>query len=56
MSGYEYVWIDNEETLLIAQIEDGEAVDKADGIAAVEGIDVLFRGFEFSLGSKQMIC
>ena len=34
----------NEETLLVVQIEDKEAVDEVDGIAAVEGIDVLFIG------------
>jgi 4-hydroxy-2-oxoheptanedioate aldolase len=34
----------NEETLLIAQIEDREAVDDIEGIASVEGIDCLFIG------------
>jgi 4-hydroxy-2-oxoheptanedioate aldolase len=34
----------NEETFLVLQIEDREAVDCADEIAAVEGVDVLFIG------------
>lgn len=34
----------NEETLLIAQIEDKKAVDNVDSIAAIEEIDVLFIG------------
>jgi len=34
----------NEETFLVLQIEDKEAVDCVDGIAAVEGVDLLFVG------------
>jgi 4-hydroxy-2-oxoheptanedioate aldolase len=34
----------NRETLLVVQIEDREAVDHADEIAAVEGVDLLFVG------------
>ena len=34
----------NKETLLAVMIEDKEAIDEADNIAAVEGIDVLFIG------------
>lgn len=34
----------NEETFLVLQIEDREAVDCADAIAAVEGVDLLFIG------------
>jgi 4-hydroxy-2-oxoheptanedioate aldolase len=34
----------NEETFLAVQIEDREAVKCADGIAAVEGVDLLFVG------------
>jgi 4-hydroxy-2-oxoheptanedioate aldolase len=34
----------NEETFLVLQIEDGEAVESANEIAAVEGVDVLFVG------------
>ncbi len=34
----------NKETFLVLQIEDREAVDCADEIAAVEGVDVLFVG------------
>ncbi len=40
----EYIEKANKETLLIAQVEDKEAVDEVDGIAGVEGIDVLFIG------------
>jgi 4-hydroxy-2-oxoheptanedioate aldolase len=34
----------NEEVLLVLQIEDPEAVECAEGIAAVEGVDLLFVG------------
>lgn len=34
----------NEETFLVLQIEDREAVDHADEIAAVQGVDMLFVG------------
>lgn len=34
----------NENTFVIVQIEDAEAIDRIDGIAAVEGIDALFVG------------
>jgi 4-hydroxy-2-oxoheptanedioate aldolase len=34
----------NRETFLVVQIEDREAVDRADEIAAVEGVDLLFVG------------
>jgi 2-keto-3-deoxy-L-rhamnonate aldolase RhmA len=40
----EWVRQANEETLLIVMIEDKEAIDNIDGIAAVEGVDVLFVG------------
>jgi len=34
----------NEETFLLLQIEDKEAIDEVDEIAAVEGVDLLFVG------------
>jgi len=40
----EYLKERNEETFLVVQIEDREAVDCADGIAAVAGVDLLFVG------------
>ncbi|MGB8011875.1 MAG: aldolase/citrate lyase family protein [Terriglobales bacterium] len=40
----EYLKERNQETFLAVQIEDREAVDCVDGIAAVEGIDLLFVG------------
>jgi 4-hydroxy-2-oxoheptanedioate aldolase len=39
-----YVQQANEQTFLVAQIEDPDALEHADAIAAVEGIDVLFLG------------
>ena len=39
-----YLKDQNEETFLAVQIEDPEAVDCVDGIAAVEGVDLLFVG------------
>ena len=40
----EYLKRSNEQTFIIAQIEDEEAVDLVDDIAAVEGVDILFVG------------
>ncbi len=41
----------NEETFIVAQIEDPEAVSIIDAVAAVEGVDVLFVGIgDLSLG------
>lgn len=40
----EYLKHGNEETFLALQIEDKEAVDCVDEIAAVEGVDLLFVG------------
>jgi 4-hydroxy-2-oxoheptanedioate aldolase len=40
----EYMRRANENTFLVAQIEDPEAVEEADEMASVEGIDVLFVG------------
>jgi 4-hydroxy-2-oxoheptanedioate aldolase len=40
----EYLKDRNEETFLAVQIEDPEAVDCAEGIAAVDGVDLLFVG------------
>jgi len=40
----EYLKERNEETFLVVQIEDREAVDCVDGIAAVAGVDLLFVG------------
>jgi 4-hydroxy-2-oxoheptanedioate aldolase len=39
-----YIRHANEQTFLVAQIEDPEALEHVDEIAAVEGIDVLFLG------------
>ena len=41
---HEYLQQQNEETFLALQIEDREAVDCVEGIAAVEGVDLLFVG------------
>ncbi len=40
----EYIEWANRETFIVVQIEDREAVDEIDSIAAVEGIDILFIG------------
>lgn len=40
----EYLEFANRETFVIVQIEDREAVEEADAIAAIEGIDGLFYG------------
>lgn len=40
----DYLKAANDETLLILQLEDVAAIDRADEIAAVEGVDVLFVG------------
>jgi 2-keto-3-deoxy-L-rhamnonate aldolase RhmA len=40
----EYLRTQNREVFLVVQIEDREAVDRVDAIAAVEGIDLLFVG------------
>lgn len=40
----EYVRVANEQTLVIVQLEDAAAVARADEIAAVPGVDVLFFG------------
>ncbi|MDP7336211.1 MAG: aldolase/citrate lyase family protein [SAR324 cluster bacterium] len=42
--GYEYTEPANNETFLVVQIETREAVENADEIAAVEGVDSLFIG------------
>lgn len=40
----EYVRAANEQTFIVVQLEDADAVERADEIAAVPGIDVLFLG------------
>jgi 4-hydroxy-2-oxoheptanedioate aldolase len=40
----EYVRKANEETLVVVHVETASAVDRVDGIAAVDGIDVVFLG------------
>ncbi|MBN1591114.1 MAG: hypothetical protein JW888_16490 [Pirellulales bacterium] len=40
----EYLQAANDETLVVAQVEDMEAIEQADEIAQVDGIDVLFVG------------
>ena len=40
----DYLAVSNRETFLVVQIEDREAVDEIDAIAATPGIDVLFIG------------
>jgi 4-hydroxy-2-oxoheptanedioate aldolase len=40
----DYVKAANDETFIVVQLEDPEAVERADEIAAVPGIDVLFLG------------
>jgi 4-hydroxy-2-oxoheptanedioate aldolase len=40
----DYIKQANEETFVVVQIEDGEALSQVDAIAAVEGVDVLFFG------------
>jgi 4-hydroxy-2-oxoheptanedioate aldolase len=40
----DYVKAANEQTFIVMQLEDPEAVERADEIAAVPGIDVLFFG------------
>jgi 4-hydroxy-2-oxoheptanedioate aldolase len=40
----EYLSEQNREVFLVVQIEDREAVDRVDAIAAVEGVDLLFVG------------
>ncbi|HLA85795.1 MAG TPA: aldolase/citrate lyase family protein [Thermoguttaceae bacterium] len=40
----EYLRTANEQTLVVIQLEDREAIERADEIAQVEGIDVLFIG------------
>ena len=40
----EYIRHANDETFLMLQIEDAEAVENVDAIAAVEGVDLLFAG------------
>ena len=40
----EYVAEANRQTFIVIQIEDQQALDRADEIAAVEGVDVLFLG------------
>jgi len=44
LGGRAYSHTANEDTLLIAQIETGEAVENVDEIAAVPGVDALFYG------------
>lgn len=53
VAGDDYLAESNRDRLIIVQIEDPEAVDEIDGIAAVEGIDMLFFGpgdFSHSIG------
>jgi 4-hydroxy-2-oxoheptanedioate aldolase len=46
----EYVRAANEQTFLVVQLEDPNAVANAESIAAVEGVDVLFFGYgDFSV-------
>jgi len=40
----EYMQEANQETFIVVQIEDAEALDRVDEIASVEGVDVLFVG------------
>lgn len=50
MSIEEYIREANEQTLVIVQIESPEAVEQADAIAAVDGVDVLMFGMgDFSV-------
>jgi 4-hydroxy-2-oxoheptanedioate aldolase len=42
--GREYMEFANRETFIMAQIEDEEAIDEIDAIAAVDGIDIIFVG------------
>jgi 4-hydroxy-2-oxoheptanedioate aldolase len=54
VAGEDYLAESNRERLVIVQIEDPEAVDELDGIAAVDGIDMLFFGpgdFSHSIGA-----
>lgn len=44
MSPAEYVKVANDETFLLIQLEEQKAVDNAEAIAAVPGVDVLFFG------------
>lgn len=44
MSAPDYVRAANEQTFVVVQLEDAEAVARADEIAAVPGVDVLFFG------------
>jgi 4-hydroxy-2-oxoheptanedioate aldolase len=44
MNTAEYIKKANEETFVVIQLEDQQAIDHADAIAAVEGVDVLFFG------------
>ena len=44
VDGFAYYKTANEDVLLVAQIETPEAVQNAEAIAAVEGVDVLFFG------------
>src|SRR6476659_7637252 len=44
MSAADYVRSANEQTFVVVQIEDAESVARADEIAAVPGVDVLFFG------------
>ena len=40
----DYIKFANDNTFIVAQIEDPDALEKADDLASVEGIDVLFLG------------
>ena len=40
----DYLQTANEQTFIVIQIEDPRAIDHADAIAAVDGVDVLFLG------------
>jgi 4-hydroxy-2-oxoheptanedioate aldolase len=40
----EYIQAANEETFIVIQVEEQHAVDNADAIASVEGVDIIFLG------------
>ena len=40
----DYLKAANDETLIVVQLEDAQAIERADEIASIEGIDVLFIG------------
>jgi 4-hydroxy-2-oxoheptanedioate aldolase len=55
---FDYMKNANEETFLVLQIEDAEAVECVDEIAAVKGVDILFIGtgdLSISLGAPMQV-